>query len=167
LQTAPGATEEALIDWTSARPGRLRYSHVHFAEAKAFLLDQWGRLGVARGAQPSAPGDLSGACKYGSLFAQYVFGGAIRGHFEHQYNLIEGRLVDLSHDALDVGHMRHPYQHEPDFFLLPELQRSLGLCVPRAERWGAEFLALTGNITQAAPTPAPGDGKSAAFITLP
>jgi hypothetical protein len=69
-----------------------------------------------------------------------VFGGAIRGHFEHQYNFIEGRLVDLSHDAEDVGQMSNPYLHEPEYFLMPEFQASLSRCVPRAERWAEEFL---------------------------
>jgi hypothetical protein len=32
-----------------------------------------------------------------------VFGGSICGHYEHQYNVIGGRIVDLSHDAIDVG----------------------------------------------------------------
>jgi hypothetical protein len=37
--------------------------------------------------------------------------------------------------------MRHPYLHEPEYFLVPELQASLASCLPRAQRWADEFLA--------------------------
>ena len=129
-----------LIDWTTARPAQLPYSYARFAEAKAFFFGKWCDAATDRHESP--PHDLSGACKYGSLFMQCVFGGGLRGHYEHQYNFIQGRLVDLSHDAVDVGRMRDPYQHEPTYFDVPELQASLAGCLPRAERWAAEFLAM-------------------------
>jgi hypothetical protein len=135
----PHQTRMSFVDWTSPREGRLAYTHDGFAEAKVWLLDQWQAWADEQGR--ARPVDLSGACKYGSLMVQYVFGGSIRGHFEHQYNFIDGRLVDLSHDALDVGRMRHPYQHEPAYFAVPELQASLAGCSPRAEAWGAKFIA--------------------------
>lgn len=131
-----------LTDWTAPRAGRLAYSHENFAAAKIFMIAKWRDRAALSSA--AAPIDLSGACKYGSLFVQCVFGGAIRGHYEHQFNFIEGRLVDLSHDALDVGRMRNPYLHEPAYFLVPEIQASLAGCLPRAERWADEFLALQG-----------------------
>jgi hypothetical protein len=130
---------DAFIDWTTARVGRLPYSYAYFAKAKLFFYDRW--CDPALNPAPLASTDLSGACRYGSIFMQQVFGGAIRGHFEHQYNFINGRLVDLSHDAADVGRMRHPYLHEPDYFLIPELQASLAQCLPRAQLWAQEFLA--------------------------
>jgi hypothetical protein len=129
----------AITDWTSARVAQLPYSYANFALAKVFFFGKWCECTDQR--QLARPVDLSGACKYGSLFMQCVFGGAIRGHYEHQYNFIDGRLVDLSHDAADVGRMRHPYLHEPDYFVTPELQAALLLCVPRAEGWAAEFMA--------------------------
>jgi hypothetical protein len=79
---------------------------------------------------------------------QGVFGGELRGHFEHQYNYIDGRLVDLSHDAADVGRMRHPYQHEPEYFAVPELQAALALCVLRTDVWAAEFVGMPFNATK-------------------
>jgi hypothetical protein len=127
------------IDWTSPRVGRLPYTYEHFAEAKGFLFKRWSEESIHD--QSIKPTDLSGACKYGSLFTQYIFGGAIRGHFQHQYNFIDGRLVDLSHDAMDVGRMRNPYLHEPEYFMIPELQASLARCMPRAQRWAVEFIA--------------------------
>ncbi len=129
----------SLIDWTRSRPGPLAYSAVRFAEAKAFLFDKWCER--ARLRHLLQPADLSGACKYGSIFVQCLFGGAIRGHFEHQYNFIEGRIVDLSHDALDVGRMRNPYLHEPEYFDIPEVQASLAGCRAHSSAWADEFVS--------------------------
>jgi hypothetical protein len=70
-----------------------------------------------------------------------VFGGTIRGHYQHQYNLIDGRIVDLSHDAIDVGKMSNPYLHEPDFFLIPSKKTALNRCLPRVEGWAQQFRA--------------------------
>lgn len=130
------------VDWTSPRQARLAYSAAGFAGAKTWLFARWTALAVQRG--EASPSDLSGSCKYGSLMMQYVFGGSIRGHFEHQYNFIDGRLVDLSHDASDVGRMKHPYLHEHAYFSVPALQASLAGCAPRAEAWGTAFIALRG-----------------------
>jgi len=69
-----------------------------------------------------------------------VFGGSICGHYEHQYNVIGGRIVDLSHDAIDVGGITNPYLHEPGFFAIPEQQTSLNVCLPRVELWVIQFL---------------------------
>jgi hypothetical protein len=126
-------------DWTAPRAAMLPYSYEHFALAKVFFFRKWCEQALAW--QAAQPTDMSGACKYGSVFMQRVFGGTLRGHFEHQYNLIDGRLVDLSHDAMDVGHMRNPYLHEPDYFAVPELMASLDGCVPRVDEWVVEFLA--------------------------
>ncbi len=126
-------------DWTTQRTGALPYTSGHFAHAKVFLFGKWCERARLRRLTP--PGDLSGACKYGSLFMQAVFGGGLRGHFEHQYNFIEGRIVDLSHDAIDVGRMRNPYLHEPLYFEIPEVQRSLAGCYPSSQAWAEEFLA--------------------------
>lgn len=126
------------MDWTDNRKGPLSYSYERFALAKVFVFRKWCEYAVER--QASVPMDLSGSCKYGSLFMNRVFGGAIRGHYQHQYNLIDGRIVDLSHDAADVGGLSNPYLNEPGFFAIPELQASLDGCLPRVERWALEFL---------------------------
>jgi hypothetical protein len=127
------------VDWTSSRPGRVLYTYAGFAASKLWFFEQWSDLAEASHRQ--APGDLSGSCKYGSIFMQSVFGGAIRGHYAHQYNFIDGHLVDLSHDALDVGRMNNPYLHEPEYFAIPEMQVSLAACLPRAQRWADQFVA--------------------------
>lgn len=126
------------MDWTADREGLLSYSYERFALAKVFVFRKWLELAAER--KVEVPADLSGACKYGSLFMNLVFGGAIRGHYQHQYNLIGGRIVDLSHDAADVGRLTNPYLNEPEYFSTPEQQASLDCCVPRVERWAQEFL---------------------------
>ena len=128
------------VDWTSPRAARLGYSAAGFAQAKQFVFTKWCAFAAER--QAAAPADLAGACKYASIFMQAVFGGAIRGHFEHQYNFIGGRLVDLGHDAFDVGRMTHPYLHELAYFSVPELQVSLNRCAARAQSWADEFMSL-------------------------
>ncbi len=127
-----------IADYSICRVGILSYSYEGFIDAKRFVFRKWSELAAER-SQPK-PADLSGACKFGSLFMHRVFGGAIHGHYQHQYNIIGGRIVDLSHDALDVGAMRTPYLHEPEFFEIPEEIASLARCVPRIDGWVAEFL---------------------------
>ncbi|MCX7087028.1 MAG: transcriptional regulator [Methylococcales bacterium] len=127
-----------MTDWTINRAAQLSYSYQHFAHAKVFVFDKWCEQATDRGAR--MPTDLSGACKYSSLFMNLVFGGTICGHYEHQYNLIDGRIVDLSHDAMDVGRIINPYHHEPDYFAIPEKKASLDGCLPRVARWVVEFL---------------------------
>ncbi len=130
------------VDWTAPRPGQLPYTYANFAHAKRFFFGKWCE--VASDRHLARPLDLSGACKYSSLFMQGVFGGELRGHYEHQYNFIDGRLVDLSHDAADVGRMRHPYLHEPEYFAVPELRAALQLCLLRTDVWVAEFVQRAG-----------------------
>jgi hypothetical protein len=130
---------EGARDWTAHSEGALRYSYERFALAKVFVFRKWVELAAER--RIATPTDLSGSCKFGSLFMNRVFGGALRGHYQHQYNLIEGRIVDLSHDAVDVGRMQDPYLNEPGFFDIPEQRASLNGCLPRVELWALEFLA--------------------------
>jgi hypothetical protein len=117
---------------------QIAYSYERFALAKVFVFRKWCELAVER--RKLLPTDLSGSCKYGSLFMNQVFGGAIHGHYEHQYNIIGGRVVDLSHDAIDVGRMTNPYLHEPDFFAIPKKKASLDDCLPRVKCWVIQFI---------------------------
>ncbi|PPC91640.1 MAG: transcriptional regulator [Methylobacter sp.] len=135
-----------MVNDTDISP-KLAYSYERFALAKAFFFRKWCELASERKINP--PDDLSGACKYGSLFVNLVFGGSICGHYEHQYNVIDGRIVDLSHDALDVGRISAPYLHEPDFFAIPEKQAASAACLLRVEPWAAQFLLELEVIEQA------------------
>jgi hypothetical protein len=127
-----------MTDWTLERAARLAYSYERFAQSKVFVFGKWCEQAAVRGV--AKPADLSGACKYGSLFMIQVFGGCIRGHYQHQYNHIDGRIVDLSHDAFDVGKLDNPYLHEPDYFAIPEKRAALNRCLPRVDGWVSEFL---------------------------
>jgi hypothetical protein len=109
------------------------YTSHQFAHAKDFVFRMWCQLAIER--DIAAPDDLSGACKYGSLFVRELFGGEIEGNYSHQFNRVDGRLIDLSHDARDVGLMLRPYQHDPDYFDIPEYQQKLAACMPRIDRW--------------------------------
>jgi hypothetical protein len=125
---------------------RTAYTADGFAQAKAFVFHRWCELATEQAWRP--PSDLSGACKYGSLFVREVFGGVIQGHYAHQFNRLEGRLVDLSHDALDVGRMSQPYLNDATYFEIPEYQQQLAACMPRVQRWVTGFMQ-----TQRAPLP--------------
>lgn len=138
-----------MTDLMKERQAQLIYSDELFAHAKIFMFRKWCEQAADRGA--IAPTDLSGSCKYGSLFMNQVFGGLIHGHYEHQYNLIGGRIVDLSHDAKDVGRISNPYLHEPDYFAIPEKQASLNACLPRVELWVSQFLAEIDDADKSSP----------------
>lgn len=127
-----------MTDKSVHQEAQLAYSYERFAHAKVFVFRKWCERAIERGAVP--PTDLSGSCKYGSLFMRRIFGGVICGHYQHQYNIIGGRIVDLSHDAMDVGSMVNPYLHEPDFFAIPKKQAALNRCLPRVESWAIQFL---------------------------
>jgi hypothetical protein len=132
----------SMTDWTLDWKARIAYSYERFAQAKIFVFRKWCDQAKERGL--ISPVDLSGSCKYGSLFMNQVFGGKIFGHYEHQYNIIGGRIVDLSHDAIDVGKISNPYLHEPEYFAIPEKKDSLNKCLPRVKGWVIEFLAEIG-----------------------
>ncbi|MFA5982440.1 MAG: transcriptional regulator [Methylococcaceae bacterium] len=128
-----------MTDWMVEREAVLVYSYEYFAQAKVFVFRKWCEKAAEQ--KLLVPTDLSGACIYGSLFMNHLFGGTIRGHYQHQFNLIEGRIVDLSHDAMDVGKMTNPYLHEPGYFIIPEKNKALDECIPRIDDWVIQFLA--------------------------
>lgn len=116
----------------------LVYDYASFAQAKEFIFRMWCEFANERAL--ACPDDLSGACKYGSQFMLHIFGGAIEGHYAHQFNRIDGRRVDLGHDALDVALMRDPYLHDAEYFDIPEKQAEMLACMPRVLRWADGFM---------------------------
>jgi hypothetical protein len=118
------------------------YNYTQFAHAKDFVFRMWCALAAER--LQRLPQDLSGACKYGSLFMQQIFGGSIEGHYAHQFNRIDTRVVDLSHDALDVSRMRTPYLHDAEYFDIPEYRIALQACGPRVDSWAQAFMREAG-----------------------
>ena len=106
--------------------------------AKRFVLRKWRERSEERGYP--RPNDLSGACKFASLFVQQVFGGKLRGNEWHQFVVREGIVIDLAEDVEDVKAMPHPYRHDRSFWNNPEHRESLSSCTPRVKRWVEEFL---------------------------
>ncbi len=138
----PNGTVPSLPDGVCGQRALTAYTTEGFAHAKAFVFQRWCEMAAEQDRPP--PGDLSGACKYGSLFVREVFGGVIEGHYAHQFNRLDGRLVDLSHDALDVGRMRQPYLNDADYFRIPEYQLRLDACMPRVQGWVRGFMQAHG-----------------------
>jgi hypothetical protein len=123
-----------MTNWTLDRKARIPYSYERFAQTKSFVFRKWCDQAKERGLISSV--DLSGSCKYGSQFMNHVFGGKIFAHYnEHQYNIIGGRIVDLSHDAIDVCRISNPYLHEPEYFAIPE-KKPLSINAYRALKAG-------------------------------
>jgi hypothetical protein len=108
--------------------------------ARGFVFAKWRERARERGESP--PVDLSHSCKYGTLFMRTVFGGVIAGNYQHQFNVIDGRIVDLSDDAADVRRLSFPYDHEPELFGIPEHIASMDGCQARVDTWVAEFRLL-------------------------
>jgi hypothetical protein len=131
---------EAIVCPPLLKPVLLVFTSIEFDRAKKFIFRKWCERAVERGDSP--PMDLSHSCKYGSLFMRLVFGGVIEGNYQHQYNMIDGQIVDLSHDAADVLAMREPYYHEAELFGIDEHLASMESCRTRVEAWVTEFMEM-------------------------
>ncbi len=132
--------------------------------ARLFVMERW-RERAAEIGNPE-PADLSGSCKFSSLFAQAVFGGEIQGNYEHQFVRLEnGGVLDLNEGAGDVQALREramsgegtgwqmpnparpwhkvwvgdPHDHDPEWFGCPDHRDSMRSCMPRVRRWLALF----------------------------
>jgi hypothetical protein len=115
--------------------------------AKAFLLRKWRERAAER--QHEEPADLSNACKFASLFAQRIFGGQLRGNWDHQYLILpNGQRLDLTEPSQNLAGIRaegrDPYRHDRRFWNNRDHRESLASCRPRVDRWVSEFLAQTG-----------------------
>jgi hypothetical protein len=109
--------------------------------AKAFVFEKWKERAAEMGR--STPEDLSYACKFTSIFAQRVFGGELRGNYDHQYLVThDGKIVDLNEEARDVLELGDDaHEHDDEFFGSDDHEASLASCLPRVEKWVQEFLA--------------------------
>lgn len=112
--------------------------------AKNFFMDKWRERAKETGR--SIPTDLSGACKFGSLFAQAVFGGTLQGNYNHQFVVLDnGIRIDLGEDAQDRLSFSDDgewYNHDDAFFNNPEHLESMTSCKPRVQRWVKEWTSL-------------------------
>lgn len=115
-------------------------TQVELVWARRFVLMKWRERAEECG--EALPVDLSRSCKYGSLFMQSVFGGVIAGNYQHQFNIIDECIVDLSDDAADVRALPAPYRLEPELFDTAEHMVSMRGCQQRVDAWAAAFLLL-------------------------
>lgn len=120
-------------------PGKLEPTPENLERAKEFVLKKWRERAAERG-YPE-PEDLSSSCKFSSLFAQAIFGGQIQGHYEHQYVVLNGEIIDLNKDAADVKAMDDPHDHDESWFGNDEHIDSMESCKPRVMDWVREFRA--------------------------
>jgi len=105
--------------------------------AKLFLKDKWAERHKELGRE-GIPGDLKGACKFASLFAQKLFGGKMVGSAEHQMLKLPSRMLDLT-DIYDPN----TFQHDKDFWENnPEHEESMKSCEPRVQQWVDEFMEM-------------------------
>jgi hypothetical protein len=108
--------------------------------ASRFLLRKWQerRLESSRAFQKTttSPTDLSGACKFCSLFAVKLFGGELQGNEAHQWVEFGGEVIDLT-DNVDGGE----YLHDDEFWLNEDHLDALASCLDRVSRWLQEYTA--------------------------
>jgi hypothetical protein len=120
------------------------------ALATAFLLRKWqerwhekyprGPSYNAADGWNNPPEDLSSSCKFSSLFAQKIFGGEIRGNYDHQFVVLpDGSVLDLNIDAADVKSLKDPHRHDPRFFGSRDHRESSASCEARVSTWVEEF----------------------------
>jgi hypothetical protein len=121
----------------SPTEGFLEPTVENISKAKEFVFRKWKERAIER--MEREPLDLSTACKFSSLFVKMVFGGTIKGTWEHQYNDINGVVVDLNSDAGDVLRLLEPHKHDRRFIGNREHNESLESCIPRVKRWVEEF----------------------------
>lgn len=112
------------------------------AQARLFLKKKWTERFQERNGAGKAPADMSGSCKFVSMFVQRVFGGEIRGNRQHQFNVIDGKVVDFNHDASDVREIADPHRHDPKFWGNSEHVKSMQSCEQRVAAWVEEFLSM-------------------------
>lgn len=130
--------QSGLHEGTSA-PAKLEATPENLQRASEFVLKKWRERAAERG-YPE-PEDLSSSCKFSSLFAQAIFGGQIQGHYEHQYVVLNGEIIDLNKDAADVKAMDDPHDHDESWFGNDEHIDSMESCKPRVMDWVREFRA--------------------------
>ncbi len=107
-----------------------------------FLLAAWRARAVELGRPP--PDDLSGACKFVSLFVASLTGGGLRGNALHQHAVTpDGAILDPCGVTADVRRMRdaghQPHRHDPAFWGSPDHAASLESALPRVAAWRAAW----------------------------
>lgn len=155
-------TKKELAKWlVTDTPGFVAYSSDAMKLARDIAFKGHCQRAEERGA--AQPADLSGACKFSSMFVKCLFGGIIRGNDRHQFNIIDNLVCDLNADAADVKEMVAEnfavYAHDDVFFANPGHLESLFSCMPRVQSWVERFRAEHINYVPSQDPPA--DAQSA------
>lgn len=101
--------------------------------ASQFALRMWQQRATELGRE--IPDDLSGACKFCSVFARGLWGGAIVGNSEHVFVRRGMQIIDLTAMAkgtLSLGMAAYNETTEPDH---PDYRESISNCIPRVMDW--------------------------------
>ncbi len=117
------------------------------SKAKAFLLEKWQEYALERwGSSSEKPDDLTNACKFCALFAEAVFGAERRANYEHEFNILNGNIFDLTYPnigLLELEEKGYPiYSKDRAFFNSRDHRYSIDTCRPRVARWVDEFYSL-------------------------
>jgi len=115
---------------------KLAITKRNFDAARDFLYRKWVERAAEEVGRP-VPRDLTGACKFASLFAQALFGGKLRGNEDHQWVETKEGVIDLTGCA---GVKRCVYWHDDEWWMNEDHKDSLESCKPRVARWVKEFL---------------------------
>lgn len=113
--------------------------------AKHVALEGWKERASEPWYKQDAPNDLSGACKFASMFAQRLFGGELRGNYDHQFVLLDGAIIDLTEGSEDLNRLRlegkDPYRHDRFFWGNRDHRDSMKTCEARVAKWVEMYLA--------------------------
>ncbi|WP_411839688.1 hypothetical protein [Paracoccus sp. ME4] len=108
--------------------------------AREFVLRKWRERAAERNLP--APEDLSGSCKFSSLFAAKLFGLEMRGNEQHQFCIRpDGSIFDLNAGAADVAALADPWKHDPVFWMNPDHREAMESCEARVAAWLEDFAA--------------------------
>ncbi len=110
----------------------------------AFVMERWRERAAEM--RLSDPIDLSGSCRFSTLFVQSLHGGSIRGYNDHFHvRLGSGLIVDLNAQAADVQEIRRrggdPYWHHRAFMASRDVRESFDTCRPRVQIWTKLWLS--------------------------
>jgi hypothetical protein len=114
-------------------------SEENIAAVGAFCLQRQERHVENKGSPDEVPQDLSNACKFTALFGSVVFGADIGGNYDHVFNVLDGKVIDINAGSADVMALAHPYRHDDAFIGSGDFQDSMDTCVSRVEDWICEF----------------------------
>ncbi|MBY3155539.1 hypothetical protein HFO56_24750 [Rhizobium laguerreae] len=85
------------------------------------------------------PQDLSGSCKFSSIFAAIVFDAGIDGNYDHQFAVKKNKIIDLNAGSADVASLSKPYLIDPIFFGSRDHMTTMKSCIPRIVEWLRAF----------------------------